>query len=454
MATPYSRDRLGRLVAGGVVWAFVLGNVVVIVWLWIANHNLDFSFAPNYWATLMARLGGLTGLLAAFTALVQVLLLARLPFLGRLIGFDRLTVWHRWNGYLCLSLVLAHTVMAVLGFSLDGNTSFFHEFWKLVADNILTGMVTATVGLVLFLVVTVSSIAIARRHLPYELWYAVHLTGYAAIALAWFHQIPTGGDVNPTFHPNAATYWRILFFGSLALLVFRVASPVLSVVRFRLRVAEVVVEGPTVTTIRMTGRRLDRLGVRPGQFFLWRFLTGGFWWTAHPFSLSAAPDGRSLRISVKAAGDHTAKMRAIPVGTRVVAEGPFGSFTAAARRRPNALLIAGGIGITPVRALSETMAGELAVIYRVLSEEDIVFADELEGLVARRGIDLRYVVGDHLSAEGRDLLSAAHLRELVPDLAERDVYLCGPPGMVAAIEHDVRRAGVPRRSLHVERFAL
>jgi predicted ferric reductase len=454
VASSYSRDRFGRLVAGGVIWSFVVGNVIAIVWIWIANHNLDFSFAPDYWATLMARLGGLTGLLAAFLALVQVLLLARLPFLGRLIGFDRLTVWHRWNGYLVVVLVLAHTVMAVLGFSLDGNNSFFREFWKLVADNILTGMVTATIGLALFVVVTVSSIAVARRHLRYELWYAVHLTAYAAIALAWFHQIPTGGDINPTFHPNAATYWRILFFGSLALLAFRVLTPIVSALRFRLRVAEVIAEGPSVTTIRMAGRRLDRLGARPGQFFLWRFLTGGFWWTAHPFSLSAAPDGRTLRISVKAAGDHTARMRSIPVGTRVVAEGPFGFFTAAARRRPNALLIAGGIGITPVRALSETMDGELAVIYRVLSEEDIVFADELAELVTRRGIDLRYVVGDHLSAEGRDLLSAAHLRELVPDLAERDVYLCGPSGMVTAIENDVRRAGVPGRSLHVERFAL
>ena len=174
---------------------------------------------------------------------------------------------------------------------------------------------------------------IARRHLPYELWYAVHLTAYAAIALAWFHQIPTGGDINPTFHPNAATYWRSSSsarsrFSSSA------CDPCPLAFRFRLRVAEVVVEGPTVTTVRITGRRLDRLRALPGQFFLWRFLTGGFWWTAHPFSLSAAPDGRCLRISVKAAGDHTAKMRAIPVGTRVVAEGPFGSFTAAARRRP------------------------------------------------------------------------------------------------------------------------
>ena len=147
-------------------------------------------------------------------------------------------------------------------------------------------------------------------------------------------------------------------------------------------------------------------------------------------------------------------MRSIPVGTRVVAEGPYGAFTESVRRRGKALLIAGGIGITPVRALAETMDGDLCVIYRVLSEEDIVFGDELTELVERRGLTVRYVVGDHLSEEGRDLLSTAHLRELVPDIVERDVFLCGPPAMVAAIEGDVRRAGVPRRSLHVERFAL
>ena len=76
-------------------------------------------------------------------------------------------------------------------------------------------MVTATIGLALFVLVTVSSIAIVRRRLHYELWYAVHLTAYAAIALAWFHQIPTGGDITPS--PRARrTYWRVLFFGTFA----------------------------------------------------------------------------------------------------------------------------------------------------------------------------------------------------------------------------------------------
>jgi predicted ferric reductase len=452
--TSPSRDRALRLVVGGLCWAFVLGNVAFICWLWVDNHNLDFSFAPNYWAAMMNRLGGLTGLLGAFLALVQILLLARLPLLGRTIGFDRLTVWHRWNGYLVLLLVVAHTIMAVLGFGLEVHQSFFEEYWRLLADNLQVGMVTATIGLFFFVLVTVSSITIARRHLRYEHWYWVHLTAYAGIALAWFHEIPTGGDINPAFHQSYTTYWRILFFGTFVLLAFRILAPVWSAFRYRLRVAEVISEGPTVTSLRIEGRRLDRLHARPGQFFLWRFLTGGFWWTTHPFSLSAAPDGRSLRISVKAAGDHTTRIRSIPVGTRVVAEGPYGAFTEAARRNGKSLLIAGGIGITPVRALAETMDGDVFVIYRVLAEDDIVFGDELAVLSERRGVTVRYVVGDHESDEGRDLLSTAHLRELVPDLAARDVYLCGPPAMVAAIESDVRRAGVPRRSLHIERFAL
>jgi predicted ferric reductase len=453
--TSPSRDRAVRIVVGALLWAFVLGNVAAIVWLWVANHNLDFSFAPNWWATLWNRLGGLTGLLGGFLALVQVLLLARLPFLGRTIGFDLLTLWHRWNGYLVIVLCVAHTVLAVEGRGMEVNLSFLDELWGLLAHDLQVGMVTATIGLALFVLVTVTSVAIVRRGLRYELWYWVHLTAYAGIALAWFHEIPTGGDINGAFHPNAETYWRVLFFGTIGLIVvFRIVVPVAAAFFYRLRVAEVAAEGPDVTSIRITGHHLRRLRPRPGQFLLWRFLTSGFWWTSHPFSLSEAPDGRSLRISVKAVGDHTRKMRSIPVGTRVAAEGPYGAFTEAARRRSKALLIAGGIGITPVRALAETMEGDLCVIYRVLSEEDIVFGDELAELSERRELTVRYVVGDHLSDEGRDLLSTAHLRELVPDIAERDVFLCGPPAMVAAIEGDVRRAGVPRRALHVERFAL
>jgi predicted ferric reductase len=449
---PPARERLVRGALSAACLAFFIGNIVAIVWIWIANQNLDFSFAPDVTSAVLARFGGLAGLLAAYLALIQVLLLARLPWLDRVAGFDRLTVWHRWNGYACLTLVLAHTVMVVEGYAIDGQRSFFEEFWKMLDAGIFPGMVTATIGTGLFVLVTVTSIVIVRRHLSYELWYAVHITAYAAIALAWFHQIPTGGEL--ALNPGAARYWRFLFFGTLVLLAFRILSPLVNAWRFRLQVAEVIPEGPSVTSLRITGRRLDRLRARPGQFFLWRFLRPGFWWTAHPFSLSAAPDGRSLRISVKSSGDHTSRIRTIPVGARVVAEGAFGQFTEAVRRRSKVLLVAGGIGITPVRALAESMDGDLVVIHRVLADSDAVFRDELAELEARRGVVVHYIVGDHTAEEGRNLLSTAHLRELVPDIAERDVYVCGPPGMVAWMLPNIRRAGVARRRLHVERFAL
>src|SRR5262249_57210336 len=113
--------------------------------------------------------------------------------------------------------------------------------------------------------------------------------------------------------------------------------------------------------------------------------------------------GATFRITAKSVGDHTARMRTIPVGTRVVTEGPFGDFTERSRRREKVLLVAGGIGITPVRALLEQMDGDVVAIYRVLAPEDIVFADELEELRRTRGGSLHYVIGDHATHQGRSL---------------------------------------------------
>ena len=174
----------------------------------------------------------------------------------------------------------------------------------------------------------------------------------------------------------------------------RVGAPLVHAFRYRLRVLRVVDAGPTAASIEVGGRGLDRLAARSGQFFTWRFLTRDHWWEAHPFSLSASPDGRRLRITVKGLGDFTERVRSIPPGTRVIAEGPFGAFTAASRRRRRVALIAGGVGITPIRALLEDMPGapgDIAVVYRSARAADVILRDELDELAARRG------AGDPLS---------------------------------------------------------
>ena len=443
------RSRGRRLALSAVLWAIVGVNAAVIVWLWLRGGGISSVHTAGDLAT---SLGRITGLLGAYFALVQVLLLARLPWLERLVGFDRLTVWHRRNGKLVLYLILAHVVLITIGYASMDRISVPSEVSRLLSS--YPGMITATVGTALFIVVVVTSLVIVRRRLPYEWWHAVHLTAYAAIALSWFHEIPTGNEL--TVHPVAADYWRALFIATLALLVvFRVVQPLMRTLVLGLRVEEVVAEGPDVVSLRIGGRRLGRLDARAGQFFLWRFLSHrGRWWEAHPFSLSAAPDGRSFRITVKGVGGYTRALRDVRPGTRVIAEGPFGVFTDAVRRRDKALLIAGGIGITPIRSLLDEMDGDLAVLYRVIHDDDVVFRDELDALAEQRGVALSYVVGDHAAPGGDRLLSPEHLHELVPDIAEREVFLCGPPAMTNAIEKSVRRAGVPRPYVHVERFAL
>jgi|GraSoiStandDraft_4_1057263.scaffolds.fasta_scaffold00929_11 predicted ferric reductase len=439
-----------RLLAATVFWALLLGNAAAIVWLWVHGGNAGDDLSAR---ELVTSLGRLTGLLGAYAALVQVVLLARIPWLERLIGFDRLTVWHRWNGHATLDLVVAHVVLSVWGYALVDEISLPQEITTMLGGGIYPGMITATVGTALIVAVVVSSVVIVRRRLRYEWWYGVHLAAYAGIALAWFHQIPTGNELH--YDAIAADYWRALYVVTLLLIVgFRVAAPVVKSFGHGLRVAEVVEEGPGVVSLHIVGRALDRLDARPGQFFLWRFLDRKRWWSAHPFSLSAAPNGRSLRITVKSLGDFSGALSSVKPGTRVIAEGPFGVFTEAARKREKVLLVAGGIGITPIRALMEDMHGDVVVIYRVVAQSDAVLRGELERLARERGLTLHLVVGDHATPAGGRLLSPNHLSELVPDVAERHVYVCGPPAMTEALARNVRRANVPARFIHTEKFAL
>jgi ferredoxin-NADP reductase len=138
----------------------------------------------------------------------------------------------------------------------------------------------------------------------------------------------------------------------------------------------------------------------------------------------------------------------------VWAEGPYGAFTAQRARRRDVLLVAGGIGITPIRALFETLrpSGHLRLIYRVMTRDDAVLLDELQAIAAHRRARLDLVVGDH--RDHPDAMSAARLTALVPRLRDHDVFLCGPPGFVTAVRKALLGAGVSAAAIHTEEFAF
>jgi predicted ferric reductase len=438
-------------VTAGALLLLAAANAAAIVFLWWHHGGISDVHDGS---TLLTTAGRLSGLLGAASALAQVVLLARLPALERRVGFDRLTVWHRRNGKACLGLLLAHAVLVTAGYTLGDRISLPAEIARLVGG--YPGVITALAALVILAGVVVTSLVAVRRRLRYETWWFVHLYAYLAIALAFSHQIATGtafvGDA------AARAYWTALYLGVLAVLVgCRLLWPVARSAWHGLRVERVVEEAPGVVSVEIGGRALGRLRARSGQFFLWRFLTRDRWWEAHPFSLSAAPDGRRLRITVKSVGDFTGRLAALHAGTRVVVEGPFGAFTTASRRRARVALIAGGVGITPIRALLEDMPGgpgDIEVIYRALSERDVILRGEIEQLAERRGTRVHYVLGDHREPTAGELLTAEHLRALVPDIAARDVYVCGPPAMADATRESLLAAAVPRRQIVMERVAL
>ena len=428
-------------VARRVMWAFVLVNVVIVESLFIASGS-----GKNDVLTVAKFFG----LHAALLMFCQLLLVARLPWLDRRIGMDRLTVWHRWVGFTLLWTVLTHATLVVLGFATLDDTSMAKTFVALSGvPASLLGMLAAAV----ILLIAVVSTRPLRRRLPYEVWHGLHLTLYVALGLAFVHQL----QETTTFTSSAfaTTYWWTMWlFAFGALLTGRLVLPLWRNAYHRFTVSAVVPESDNVVSVYVTGRHLDKLPARAGQFCIWRFPGHHNWWLANPFSLSAAPDGRGLRLTAKAVGTTSAGLRNIPVGSRAFVEGPYGAFTSLHRARPGVLLIAGGVGITPVRSmLEESATGDVVVLYRVRSEADAVLLPEVRRLVEQRGGRLHLLTG-RTGESAAPPFGAQSLHHLVPDVLERDVYVCGPPAMTAAVLAGLRELRVPAHQVHAEKFGL
>jgi ferredoxin-NADP reductase len=233
--------------------------------------------------------------------------------------------------------------------------------------------------------------------------------------------------------------------------------------RHRLRVGSVVTEADGIVSVTVTGRRLERLRAEPGQFFSWRFLGRAGWTRANPYSLSAAPDGRSLRITVQTVGDGSRALAALRPGTRVLVEGPYGRLSPRARSRRRVALIGAGVGITPLRALAEGLEqapGEVVVLHRYTEEP--LFGPEFLALSHERGLQVLDLPGRRRSADswlGDRVGSTSQVDDLtalrywVPDIAERDVYVCGPQPWTDLVRRTLADAGLPPDQLHLETFA-
>lgn len=424
-------------------------NIGLIVLMWVRHGGLDRLGTV---ADVATGVGQLTALVGTFLTLLQLVLMSRAPWLDRSFGRDRLTAAHRWVGFGALWLIVAHALFTTLGFALTDGESFLGEAWTLITTYDFVLMAVVSLGL--FVAVGVTSMRRARRRISYETWYGIHLYVYLAIALGFAHQLVVGSDF--VDDPAARFYWIALYVATFGLLIgFRIASPIALNIRHRFRVSNVVAESDNVVSVYVSGRRLDEMPISAGQYLIVRFLTREGWWRAHPYSISAQPNGRWLRLTVKALGEDSHRLADLPVGTRAIVEGPYGNMTPERRSGNRVLLVAGGIGVTPLRALLEdlTETANVVLLYRARSAADLVFRTELDLLAERRGATVRYLIGsrrDRLT--GRDPLGAQSIQAMVPDVAEREVFLCGPNLMMQAVTASVIGLGVPPGRIYRERF--
>ncbi|MDO9454532.1 ferredoxin reductase family protein [Nocardioides sp.] len=402
-------------------------------------------------------MGRLTGLVASVLLLAQVLLMARIPALEAAYGQDRLARIHRWVGFTSFNLMVVHVVLVTWGYAAGSLLRIPAMLWELTVN--YPGMLLAVAGSLSLVMVVVTSVRAARRRLRYESWHLLHLYAYLGVGLALPHQLWTGQDLVSST-ARTVFWWTAWGVTAAAVLVWRVGLPLTRTLRHDLRVTSVVPEAPGVVSVYLTGRRLESLGAEAGQFLVWRFLGRRGWTRANPYSLSAAPDGRSLRITVQSVGDGSAALGVVRPGTRAVVEGSYGRLSARSRSRRKVALIGAGVGLAPLRSLAEGLAyhpGEAVLLHRHSTHP--LFARELGQLSAERGLGLVPLPGPRrgpsswlgagIHPQVSDLQALQHW---VPDIAERDVFVCGPQAWADLVRADLRRAGLPPEHLHLETF--
>jgi predicted ferric reductase len=425
--------------------------LLALVWLGAALAILQgFATSRLPSAVDASLVAHVTGMAAGYGAAIMLILMSRSPWLERDIGADRLARWHAWAGPVVILLTIVHAMAAVEAWAEARSIDL-----GAAAKDVLRipGLTTALLGTAILVLVGLASLRTLRRRLSYEQWHFLHLLTYLAVAFGFVHQL-AGPDLAGRRALQIA--WSLLYTYAFALVLrWRLLQPLFQLWRHRLRVEEVRQESPDMMSVLMSGQHLDELRAEPGQFFRWRFLTAKTWSSAYPFSLSAPPTRHLLRITVKACGDGTRRIFRVPVGTLVFAEGPYGVITSRRRRRPRVLLIAGGVGISPMRALFEVIdlpGRDVTLVYRAAKEQDLVFKHELDEIAERSGARVVYLVGP--SGDAANDMSAPALGRIVGDLSDHAVYLCASPRLAASVRESLMDRGFPRHQLHEERFSF
>lgn len=426
---------------------FIRIAVALIAVMSLATAGLE---QPGSAVAILDWLGRAAGIVGLAMLLLAAALSARVPGFDRWFGgLTRLWKTHHRLGAGSLILLLLHPVLLSLAQTGSGLDAAVQLLFPPLSDwPIWAGWA----GLLLMMVFLAPSFAFFG-HPDYRRWKLLHRLAGPAVILGLVHSWQYGRTL-----PADVDKWLWLVLAALA--VGAVAWRFVfsrRIGRLRYRVARVVAVANNLVELVLEPAGRRRLHYDAGQFvYLAPFdpqLSAGYG-EEHPYTLSSSPDEEDLRIAIKDLGDASRAIQTIRPGSRVTIEGAYGKFFVD-REAHKQLWIAGGIGITPFLGRARWLSGrqrrcDIRLIYCVQDEARARFMEELRAIAQEmQGFE---VIPHFFYRQGP--LDSGFLAAHVPDLAEREAFVCGPPGLNSLARRLLTGAGVGRKRIHTEEFEL
>lgn len=403
--------------------------------------------ARDFWTEFSVALG-YAGL--AIMGL-QVGLTARFRYVTEPLGEDVLYHFHRNISLIAVGLVIAHPIILfVVRPELLALLNFIEAPWRARFAALSTYSLIALVIMALWRV---------QLKIRYEIWHFTHIIlAVVALVAGSLHMIGWSFYLDD---PWKRGLWTVLIIFWLSLLLYvRLIKP-LFVLRKPYRIAEVRKERGETTTLLMQPEGHAGFRFSPGQFG-WLTVWGSpFKITGHPFSFSSSAevqDGR-VEMSIRNLGDFTSNIASVQIGQRVYLDGPYGAFTLG-NKSDMSVLIAGGVGITPMMSIIRTLADRgdrqpVILLYGSRDWESITFREELEILEKRANLTVVHVLTNppvDWTGERGFINAEVFKRHLPPGYAHHEYFICGPNVMMDTIEKALSALNVPMSQYHSERY--
>ena len=429
------------------ILTFIAFALLVMFYGWFikSGHGLNTS------SDRIIAISRIAGIIATAGVLLEFLVMSRAPFIEDNFSLEEINEFHRYAGYTIVYSLIVHIVFVTVGYGALDHFSLWKQFWSFPSQ--FSGLLSALVGSAALLVAAAFSIKLLRKKLPYELWYFIHVIVYGSIVLTFSHQVDSGGDVSTL--PWMRAYWYFLF-GLLFVIVayYRFIRHITLSLYHGFKIEKIVPEANGIYSVYISGRNIQKYNYKAGQYAHWRMLNPKLFLQNHPFSFSSIPGSDHLRFTFKTSGDFTNKLASVPVGTRLLVDGPRGSFVTEHSFDRKVLMIAGGIGVSPFIPLAKSLLEDkrdVTVLYSVVNREDVAFKEEFNQLLNTYPATFRLV--NHVASETGYITEATLLKFVAEDRDEA-VYVCGPPAMTNSIIKQLKNLDFYDDQIITEQFSF